>query len=143
MQCVEQFVFWCILVCLPRCAVFGMQSVPTSRVYLWPPLSCLRPSGASLPAQASSLRYFVLIWNNFVEHFCLLLYLFYFLMFSFSLIAPFGHIQPCNVNSFLLIQNLAKPKQNKPCYMKANHCYLLFIALNGLKYYIFPSTLCV
>ena len=78
MQCVKQFVSWCVLVCLPRCAVFGMQSVPTSRVYLWPPLSCLRPSGASLPAQASSLRYFVLIWNNFVEYFCLLLYFFNF-----------------------------------------------------------------
>ena len=78
MQCVKQFVFWCVLVCLPWCAVFGMQSVSTSRVYLWPPLSCLRPSGASLPAQASSLRYFVLIWNNFVEYFCLLLYFFNF-----------------------------------------------------------------
>ena len=61
-------------------------------------------------------------WIFFISYFCFLLYLCWiFLMFSFCWSPLLGTTSPSNFNSFLLIQNHAKPKQNQPCYMKANY----------------------
>ena len=110
-------VSWCVLVCLPWCAVFGMQSVSTSRVYLWPPLSCLRPSGASLPAQASSLRYFVFIWNNFVEYFSFHIFASCFIFVEFFWCFLFADrpfwAQLAPLTSTLSYSSRTMPNQNK------------------------------
>ena len=123
MQCVKQFVFWCVY---PMCSVrhaerFDLPCLPVASFVLFTAQRGI-PTRSSFISTIFCFYLEQLRWIFFISYFCFLLYLCWiFLMFSFCWSPLLGTTSPSNFNSFLLIQNHAKPKQNQPCYMKANY----------------------
>ena len=129
---VQYAVCWavCVLVCLVVftlvCSVrhaerFDLPCLPVASFVLFTAQRGI-PTRSSFISTIFCFYLEQLRWIFFISYFCFLLYLCWiFLMFSFCWSPLLGTTSPSNFNSFLLIQNHAKPKQNQPCYMKANY----------------------